>query len=73
MRAQYIVVASAVQHKVWIDAVVPTHADATGVATALAADKGFAVEAPRTEQLAGGANVAMTLTATAVSPKGGVR
>lgn len=61
------------EDKVWIEAVVPTHADATSVATSLAADKGFNVEAPRTEQLAGGANVAMTLTATAVSPKGGVR
>jgi hypothetical protein len=61
------------EDKVWIEAVVPSHADATSVATSLAADKGFAVEAPRTEQLPGGANVAMTLTATAVSPKGGVR
>lgn len=61
------------EDKVWVEAVVPSHAEATSVATSLAADRAFRVDPPRTEQVGGGSPaVSMTLTATAAAPlKGG--
>ncbi|MDB5325532.1 MAG: hypothetical protein JWM57_1101 [Phycisphaerales bacterium] len=56
--------------KIWIEGTVPTHADATTVATSLAKDGGFAVEPPRTEQVTGGTGVAMTLSASLTAVKG---
>jgi hypothetical protein len=50
--------------KLYLAGTAPSHADAAALAAALAGDPGFRLESPRTEQLPGGAGVAVTLNAT---------
>jgi len=55
--------------KIWFEATVASHAEATAIATTLAAEKKYSVEPPRTERLANGQNVGMTLSAVLIPAK----